>query len=99
MTSRLAVPLTFVLVACIADWALTIDAVAAGWAYEASPIMAAALDLGTAASFVVKVGITAACCAGLWALRERRLVRISAWGLAGVYAALLVYQLVPRFAL
>ncbi len=88
--------LVVLLVCNLADWALTVDAVAMGIAREANPVGNLILAQGTPESFVIKVGVVGACCAGLWLLRGRRWAVKAAYALAGVYVALLLWHCVGR---
>ena len=88
--------LATVLLCNLVDWALTRDALALGIASEANPVAAWMLGQGDAAGLLIKTGIVAACCLGLWLLRRRPLAMTGARVCAAAYVALVVYQALAR---
>ena len=85
------------ILACnLADWALTLDAIALGIAREGNPIGAAILAQGTPESFAIKVGVVGVACAALWLLRGRRWAVWAASACAAVYVAVLVWHCAGR---
>jgi hypothetical protein len=77
----------------IEDVLLTRRALSLG-AVEANAIMGQFLRLGFVPAAVIKMSVVTAGVVFLWSQRRRRLVLLASVGLAAVYAALVVYQLI-----
>lgn len=94
--SRIFPYLLIILVCNLADWALTIDAVNAGWARELNPVGSWMLAHGAVGSLALKMGVVVPALAALLLTSSRRMVYFAAVSLAWVYVMLVVWHCYGR---
>lgn len=91
--SLLAALLITIVVMNVADAALTLHATGSGEVVEANPVMAAALHVGAGTFAVVKLAVVCLGVLLLWWQRGHRWVLPAAALLAGVFVAVVTYQI------
>ncbi len=96
--SRILPYLILIAALSLADWALTWDALQAGWAHELNPVGRAMMDQGIGMSLFLKMLIILPACAALYIVGTRRWVYRTTMAVAFVHVALVVWHCVGRLA-